>query len=180
MPSSETPSLREEEPDRERVGAGHRQAQAAPPVDLGPRPKEHLQTLSRLLATGEDDAVLTLAGRSRLGHEHAVREHVVVTGEPAVLRDTRTLGDGDPVVDPIHQEAPDRRSEPQPAELTRGVEGRDERCPRHDEDGSADRGCHRLVQVEDVEALPRERAVEPARSSSARGRCWAASRSPER
>ena len=120
------------------------------------------------------------AGRRGLGNEHAVREHVVLAREPAVLRDARTLGDGDPVVDPIHQESPDRRSESQPAELARGVEGRDERCSRHDERGRADRRCHRLVQVEHVEALVRRARGGSGRSSSARARCWGASRSPAR
>ena len=40
------------------------------------------------------------------------------------------------------------------------MERRDERTPGHDERGGADRGRHRLVQVEDVEALALERAPD--------------------
>ena len=61
----------EQQADGERIRAGHGQAESGAGVDLGPRPEQHLQALSRFLPAGEDDAVLTAsrpgprAGRGR-------------------------------------------------------------------------------------------------------------------
>ena len=53
--------------------------------DLRPRSQQHLEALPRLLAAGEDDAVLALARRRRVRHEHAVRNHLVLARQPAAL-----------------------------------------------------------------------------------------------
>jgi len=51
-------------------------------VDLRPGAEQHLQALSGLLATGEHDTVLALPGARLRRREDAVRDHLVVTGEP--------------------------------------------------------------------------------------------------
>ena len=152
---------REQEAHGERVGAGNRQAQARSPMDVGPGAKQDLEPLARLLSPGEHDAVLASARRRRRGNEHAVRNHLVVTRQPAILRCLCAFETGDAVVDPVDQKPPERLRSSHPAELSGRVERGDERTPGPDERRQADRRRHRLVQVEDVEALSLERADDP-------------------
>ena len=71
--------------------------------------------------------------------------------------DARPLGHRDPLVDAIHQEP----RHPGASTGSPGrVVGRDGRL-RQRQDGDADRGRHRLVEVEHVEALPLEHAPDP-------------------
>ena len=152
---------REEEPDRERVGAADLEPGTGAPMDLGPGPQEHLQPLAGLLAAGEGDRVLAPGRIDGVGDEHAVRDDLVVAGEPARRRVPRPLGDGDPLVDPAREEAPGGDSELHPAEVARGMVRRDDRRGRHREHRDAGHRRHRLVQVEHVEALPLEHAPDP-------------------
>ncbi len=152
---------REQKAHGKRVGAGDRQPQARSPMDVGPGAEKNLQPLARLLPPGEHDAVLASTRRGRRGNEHAVRNHLVVTRQPAILGCLRAFRDRDAVVDPVDQKAPERRRASHPAELSGRVERRDERTSCPDERGQADRRRHRLVQVEDVEALALERADDP-------------------
>ena len=61
MPSSRHAQPREQQPDGERIGTGDRQARAGSPPDLRPRAEQDVQALARLVAAGEDDAVLAPA-----------------------------------------------------------------------------------------------------------------------
>ena len=70
----------EQEPDGERIGTRDREPEPRAPVDLRPRRQKDVQALARLLAPGEDDPVLAPAGRRLVGHEHAVRDDVVLAG----------------------------------------------------------------------------------------------------
>ncbi len=152
---------REQEPHSQRIGAGDGQAKARASVDLGPRAEQDLQPLPRLLTAREDDPVLTSAGLRPARHEHAVRDHLVVAGQPPALRRLRSLRHRDAMVDPVDHEPPHLHSVLHPAELARRVEGRDERAARADERRQADRRRHRLVEVQHVEALALERTHRP-------------------
>ena len=129
------------------------------------------QTLPRLLPAGEDDLVLA-AVRVRLRRDqHAVRDDFVVARQPRRGGLARVRRHGDPVVEPVGEEAPRRLADLHPAERAVRVERRDDRHPRDRERRDADRRRHRLVDVEHVEALAlRARAGSRARSA-ARGRC---------
>ena len=115
MPSSEHSQPGEQQPDRERIGTRDGQACAGSPPDLRPRAEEHVQSLARLVAAREDDAVLALAGIGLVRDQHTVRDQLVVAGEPACRRGRRPLGHGDPVVEPVGEEAPDPPAHPHPA-----------------------------------------------------------------
>ena len=86
MPVVRDAEAREQEPDRQRVRAGDREPEPRAPPDLRPRAQQHLEPLPRLLAAGEDDPVLALAGGRLVRHEHAVRDDLVLAGQPARLR----------------------------------------------------------------------------------------------
>jgi hypothetical protein len=143
----------EQEAHGERVRARDPEAEAGAPPDLGPGAEEDVEPLARLLAAGEHDAMLAAPDRCGVRREDAVREHLVLAREPPALRVASALGDGDARVEAVGEEAPERAAEPHPAELAGRVKGPDERRPSHEQDGDADRGRHRLVQVQDVEAL---------------------------
>ena len=156
----------EQEPDRERVGAGDDEARARPAADLRPGAEQHLQPLARLVAAGEDDRVLTL-GRDPPRRGSARRSarpprappsqrsaEARACSETAILWSTRSMRKPQTV-----------HAEPHPAELARRVVGRHDRLPRDGEDGDADRRRHRLVQVQDVESLALEHAPDPEGSS---------------
>ena len=102
------PVAREKETYGERVGTDDTQAGARSRVDVGPGTEKHGQPLARIVAADEDDVLLAIAGVGERGDQRAVRDHVVLPGQPARRGDARLLRDGDPVVDPVHQEAPDR------------------------------------------------------------------------
>ena len=155
------PQARQQQPHGERVGAGDPQPRAGSPPDLRPGTQQDLEALPRLLAAGEHDPVLAAARLDVLGNEHAVRDDLVLAGEPALRRCPRLLGDGDPPVEPFLEEAPDRRRQPHPAEVSARVMRPDHRSVEQRERGDARRRRHRLVQVEDVEALPREHTPDP-------------------
>ena len=67
---------------------------------------------------------------------------------------------GDAVVEPIGEEAPDRLADLHPAKRTVRMERRHTWHTCEGECGDADRGGHRLVQVDDIEALPRKSAPD--------------------
>jgi hypothetical protein len=123
--------------------------------------QQHVQTLPRLVPAHEHDRVLAPIQLGRLGEQDAVRNDLVVPREPARSGDAGLLGDGDPVVEPVEQESPRRLGEPEPAELARGMERADERRASHRQRPRADHRGHRLVQVEDVEAVRGEDAAQP-------------------
>ena len=155
------PQPRQQQPHRQRVGAGDPQAGAGSPPDLRPGAQQDLQPLPRLLAAGEDDAVLTAARLDALGDEHPVRDDLVLAREPALRRRPRLLGDRDPPVEPLLEEAPHGRRQPHPAEVAAGVVRPHHRAVEHRQRGDAGRRRHRLVQVEDVELLACEHALDP-------------------
>ncbi len=100
-------------------------------------------------------------GIDGVGDEHAVRDDLIVAREPAGRGVTCPLGDGDPHVDPAREKAPGRHRELHPAELPRSVMRRHDRCGGHREHRDTGHRCHRLVQVEHIEALPFEHAPDP-------------------
>ena len=89
-----------------------------------------------------------------------VRNDLVLSREPRGGRVARVRRDSDAMVDPVREEAPRGRAELHPSERPVRVERRDDRnaCERQGRD--ADRRRHRLVQVQDIEALALERAFD--------------------
>ena len=152
---------RQQQPHGERVGAGDPQARAGPAPDLRPRAQQDLEALPRLLAAGEDDAVLAPTRLDAGRDEHAVRNDLVVAGEPPLRRLASLLGDRDPPVEPLLEEPPHRRGQAHPAEIAARMMRAHHRPVEERERRDAGRRRHRLVQVEDVEALPREHAPDP-------------------
>ena len=137
----------------QRIGADDPEARAGLASDLRPRAQQHRHALARVVPADEDDPVLA-TGRVRLRRDQdAVRNQLVVARVPAHRRLARGLGDGDPVVNPVHQEAPHRIADHVPGEVAVGVEGGDDRAFRPGEGGDTDHRRHRLVQVEHVESL---------------------------
>ena len=110
-------------------------------ADLGPRAQQHRQPLAAVVAADEDDAVLAPGPASARGRDQdAVGHDLVLAREVARCADSRAcVGDGDPVVEPVHQEAPHRLGEPQPAELAGRVERRDDGPVAERERGDAGR-----------------------------------------
>ena len=161
MPSSESAEARQQKPHGERVGARDPQARAGPAPDLRPRAQQDLEALPRLLAAGEDDAVLAPARLDAVRDEHAVRNDLVVAREPPLRRLARLLGDRDPPVEPLLEEPPHRRGQAHPAEIAARMMRAHHRPVEERERRDAGRRRHRLVQVEDVEVLPREHAPDP-------------------
>ena len=152
---------RQEEAHGERVGARDDEPRARSAMDLGPGAEKDVEALSRLVPAGEHDRVLAVGRVCPLGQEHAVRDDLEVAAEPLRRGGAGALGDRDPLVDAIHQEAPGGHAEAHPAEVARRVVRRDDRRPREREDRDADRRGHRLVQVEHVELLALEDAADP-------------------
>ena len=152
---------RQQQAHLQRVGPEHAQARTGLTPDLGPGAQQHLQALARLVTADENDRVLTSTGVGELGHRDAVRDHLVFAGEVLVRRGGRVRRHRDPVVEPLGEEAPDRRRELHPGELARGMEGGDERHARERERRDADRRRHRLVHVQEVEALPLQHLLHP-------------------
>ena len=133
-------------------------------VDLRPGAQQHLQPLPRLLAAGEDDAVLAAA---RLGAASGTSTpfgiDLVLARAASAAADARACSET-----AIRWSiALDRGSpragvaEPHPAEVAGGVERRDDRAAGERERRDAERRRHRLVQVEHVEALALEHARDP-------------------
>ena len=120
-----------------------------------------MQPLPALVPAGEDDAVRPSARLGLLGDEDAVRNDLVLAPEVARGRLRGHLRDGDPPVDPLGEEAPDRLGDLHPAQLAAGVEGPDGRPFPERERGDAGDRRHRLVQVEHVEALAAQRIADP-------------------
>ena len=154
---------REQQAHGQRVGAHDAESRTRAAVDLGPGTQQDGQPLARIVTSDEDDRVLAVR-RVRLGrHEHAVRDDVVGARKPARDRRPRLVGDRDAVVDAVDEEAPDRQAHAVPVELSRRMPRRHDRTLRRSERGHADPRRHRLVQVEDVEALLRERPPQTTR-----------------
>ena len=95
------------------------------------------------------------------GNEHAVRDDLVVAGQPARGGFARALGDGDPLVDAAREESPGRDRGLHPAEVAGRVVRGDDRSRRQGEHRDARHRRHRLVEVEHVEALLLEHALDP-------------------
>ena len=107
IPSLDTPSRRWSRADRQRVGADQPQPRAGRRVHRRPRAQQHLQPLPRLVPADERDAVLAVGGVGLGRNQDAVRDDVVRARKPARSRVARLLRDRDPVVDPVHQRAPE-------------------------------------------------------------------------
>ena len=123
------------------------------PVDLRPGPQERGQPLARVVPPDEDDVIEPRLRLGVIGDQDSVRNDAVVAGMPARGRLRGHRRHGDPGVDPVDQEAPEVTAGAEPLELSVGVPGGDQRAAGERECGHADRGRHRLVQVEDVELL---------------------------
>ena len=122
------PQPGQQQPYGERVGAGDAEPRTRALVDLRPGAEQHVKALPRLVAAGEDHAVLAATRLDAVGDQHAVRNHLVLARQPALRRRPGALGHGDPVVEALGEEAPDRRREPHPAEIAGRVEGSDVRA----------------------------------------------------
>ena len=110
-PARRTPSRDCEQRDGERVGADEAQPRAGRAVDLRPGAQQHVQALPRLLPADEDDAVLAAAGIGvRPGSTTPFGTISYSPGNQRGGRVARLLRDGDPVVDPVEQEAPGRHA----------------------------------------------------------------------
>jgi hypothetical protein len=99
-------------------------------VDLRPRPQQDGHAFAWVVAADEHDPVLPTGGIGVRRDQHTVRDQLVVAGEPARSRFPRSFGDGDPDVDTVHEEAPDRLAEYIPRQVAVRVEGRDDRALR--------------------------------------------------
>ena len=199
IPSSSKRMPRVQEAVLERVGADQPQPRAGAPADLRPGAQQHRQALARVVAADEDDR--GARGRSASacsGIDDAVRDDLE-PGRRASARPTRP---------PCARRRSARRSgrsgSPRPASPTRiqprspaACQVRDDRALRERERRDADRRRHRLVQVDDVEALlaqhvadaadrarreddVRQRAVRRARRPSGRPGSISGGRSPWR
>ena len=155
---------RVQQPVLERVGADQAQPGAGPAADLRPGAQQHRQALARVVAADEDDVVL--AGPSASACSGTTTPFGTISNprpEPA-RRPTRR---------PCARRRSGRRSArsgtPRPAAPPRIQPRSPAACQvatighvRERERGDADRGRHRLVQVDEVEPLlaraPRARA----------------------
>ena len=155
------PQPGEEQPDGERIGAADLEPRARSLVDLGPGAQQDLEALAGLLPAGEGDRVLAPRRIDAVGNEHAVRDDLVVAGQPARRRFAGALGDGDPLVDAAREETPGRDRGLHPAEVAGRVVRGDDRSRRQGEHRDARHRRHRLVEVEHLEALLLEHALDP-------------------
>ena len=162
MPSSDTPSRVEQQPDGERIGARDDEPRARPATDLGPGAEQDLQTLARLVPAGEDDRVLAVGrvGRARGSARRSgrSRRRRRATGRPrrGRARRRRSAGRRDPCRKPQQAcRASSSRGRPR-----RGGSRRSASCATR-EARDADRRRHRLVEVEHVEPLALEHAPDP-------------------
>ena len=167
MPSSDTAEPGQEQPDRERVGAG----------DDEPRTRSRRGSrATRGAARAGPCAARAVRRRppcardrrGRPGRGSGRRSGRPPTAPPSHRSaEARARSrDGDPLVDPVHQEAPGRHPEPHPAEVARRVVRRDDGRRREREGGDADRGSHRLVEVQHVEPLPLEHPPDRGRPTA--------------
>ena len=140
--------------------AGDPQARACAAPDVRPGPKQNLQALACFLAAGENDLLLAVMCVCRRGNEHAVGDDLVFAWKPRGGGVARMRRDGDPVVEPFREESPERRATLHPAELAVRVERADHRPAPERDRGDRDRRRHRLMDVQHVEALTRERAPD--------------------
>ena len=156
-PSLVAPEPRLEEPVLQGVGPDQPEPGAGRAVDRRPGPQEHRQALPRVVASDEHDLVQAPLGVRLLGQNDSVRDDLEAGPEPARRRLGRHPGHGDPRVDAFDQESPHLEPGAHPAEIAGGVPGGDDRALRERQRRHADRGGHRLVQVEHVEALLAQR-----------------------
>ena len=124
------PQPRLQEPVLQRVGTDQPEPRPGRSPDLRPGAQEHRQSLPCVVAADEDDLVLASLGVGVLGDDDAVRDDLEARAEPALGRLGRHPRDGDPGVDPVDQEPPDRDRRAHPAEFARRMPRRDDRAPR--------------------------------------------------
>ena len=98
---------REHEPDGERVGADDPQPGAGPPADLRPGAQQHRHPLARLVPADEDDAVLAPFRVGVGGTSTPFGTTSYSPGSQRCGRVARLLRDGDPVVEPVEEKAPE-------------------------------------------------------------------------
>ena len=102
----------EQELHRERVGADQPQPGAGAAVDVGPRPQQHRHPLARVVTADEDDRVRRGSPGSAAG---GISTPFGITSKSQPLNHAwaelrASFGDGDPVVDPVEQEPPERHA----------------------------------------------------------------------
>ena len=153
------PQPGEQQPYGEGIGAEHAQADPAA-AQARPGPKQHRQPLARVVAAGEDDAVAAVPRVDALRDLDAVRDHLVLARRVGGGGEARLLRDGDAQVDPVEEEAPQRVREQAPGRVAGRVERRDGRPVPEGERRRAEHRGERLVHVEEVEALARERPAQ--------------------
>ncbi len=169
IPSDGTRSRRWSSPTASGSAPINRSRAPVAAVNVRPCTQQHLQPLAGLVPADERDVVLSVRRVSVRRNQDAVRDDVVCAGQPARGGVARLLGDRDPMVQPVHQEAPEMHGPAHPAEVARGMEGRDHRTARQRGHHDADRGRHRLVQVENVKTLALEHPLDPEHGSRAQG-----------
>ena len=171
MPSSDDALTREQQPNGERIGADDPQPRARAAADLRPGAQQHLQTFPRLLAAGEDDPVLPAAASASGGISTPFGTTSYSPGNHARGGVARMRRHGDPVVEPVGEEAPRRLADLHPSERAVRVErrhdrhARESRVPRCRSPGSSARarGGGRTARAR---GAPDRRARR-----AARGRC---------
>ena len=159
IPSPSTPSLLQRQPHHQRVGADDPQLRAGSAADLRPGLQQHRHSLARIVLPDEDDPVRSAAGICGRRDQRPVRDQLVFARKPARGRLARRLRHSDPSVDPVDQEAEDRLAGLVPGELARCVERCHDRALSPRERRRTDHRRHRLVQVQDVEALAPQHAL---------------------
>ncbi len=133
---------------------------SAAPVDLRPGTKEDLQPLPGLLPACERDRVLPSRRVGHIRNQHPVRNDLVVAGQPPRRRVAGPLRDRETLVDPAREKAEHRHRAFHVPEVTRGVVRDDDRGRCHRESRDARHRRHRLVEMEDVETLAFENALD--------------------
>ena len=165
MPSSRHALAREHEPHGERIRADEPQPRARAAMDLRPRAQQHVHALARLVPADEDDAVARgprdppAAGRARRSARPCTRRAASAAAdsracsETAIRLSMRAARRLPHVYRPYFIQR----------EVAARVERRDGRPAPQRDGGDADRGRHRLVHVDHVEALALEDPLDAPR-----------------
>ena len=131
-------------------------------MDARPGLQKRRQPFALVVAADEDDRMVAIGWVGVRRDRDPVRDHAIVARKEARRGLLGHRRDGDPGVDAIHQEAPEVKRGPHPREVAVGVPGSDDRALGIRERRHAQRRCHRLVHVHDIELLLGEHAFHAA------------------